>query len=524
MDFNRRMWLRGAAGFTLALPFLPSLLRPGTARAGGTQARRFFALALDHGAVRHSNMSPDPSKLTSQPYAGQNVWRGDLLDQLQVSGGKSILSPVLTADSARLTKQLVGKMNVMRGLDVSFYLGHNRGGHLGNYADNDGNLSGEQGLKHQPTIDQVLAWSKTFYPADVLAGIKERSLHAGGDRMSWNYADPLHGTGILQANGTRDSLSLFNAVFAPPLTKNGRASVTDLVLEDYKRLRGTNQRLSKDDRDRLDDHMQRLSELQRKLKVDASGCGKPFTPAKSSEDVRKEAGYAFDPPKNAEAWQLFNDVIVAAFRCDASRIATMRISDYDRFSTSTLDWHQAVAHLADKTVDPVPQQTMADSRQKIFEGVFVDLMAKLDAIKEGDGTLLDSTLMQFTQESGPSTHTPMDLSVITAGSAGGFLQTGQHLDYRNRDVPIGEDKDGGIRLWPGLMYNQWLGTVLQAMGLSPAEYEVNNPFNDPADATSGRRKGYGAIKLATEGWYPGVNKYKAQLDVMGDVLPFVKKA
>lgn len=511
MEFNRRMWLRGAAGFTLAIPFLPSLLEPRAARAGGQVKKRFVAIAVDHGAIRQSNMMPDASKLTeTMTYAGHEIRRGDLA--LAIDGDTARLSPVLSASKDRLTPSLVKKLNVLRGLDVTFYLGHHRGGHLGNYADNDGNLSDEQGIARRATIDHLMAWSPTFYPS--LDGIKERSLHLGDGGMSWGYSDPIHRNGPVQANGSEfDSLALFNRIFAPPSTKAGRASVTDLVLEDYKRLRGSNRRLSASDKQRLDDHLDRMNELQRKLKVNASGCGKNFTPTTSSSKVRDDdPGYGTSPSTQGKAWQLLNDVIVAAFACDASRIATMRIGDYHTFSGfAGASWHQDVAHLAWQ-LDPLDAQNYIwRSRQQIFEHIFVDLMAKLDELPDTDGTVLDSTLMQLTQESGPSTHTPIELPIITAGSAGGFFRTGQYVDYRNLGRKASGDGDNSVETHAGLIYNQWLGTVLQSMGFKPSEYE------------SGDYKGYGAMKFAEEGWYAmKQSDYMPKTAVMGEVLPYLK--
>ena len=50
LKLNRRMWLRGAAGFTLALPFLPSLLGNDKAYAavyGGEKSTSFFSERMD---------------------------------------------------------------------------------------------------------------------------------------------------------------------------------------------------------------------------------------------------------------------------------------------------------------------------------------------------------------------------------------------------------------------------------------------------------------------------------------------
>ncbi len=508
---SRRSWLRGALGFTLALPFLPSVA-PRTASAGPTSTtrKRFIAIGTEHGGIWQSNMYPAEATLTqTMSYAGRTIRRGDLA--LGMSNGKASLSPVLSGASTRLTPALAAKMNVLRGLDVTFYLGHNRGGHLGNYADNDGNLNNEQNLAHIPTIDQVLAWSPSFYGN--LGSIKERSLVIGGDRMSWGYSNPSTQSGTVQALTSEfDSLALFNKIFVPPqdpATK--RAPVVDLVLEDYKRLRNSNRRLSTGDKHRLDDYLDRLAELQRKLEVQAS-CGNVQPPTVSTYDIISgDPAFSLDPVGQTKAYQLFNDVIVAAFTCDTSRIASLRITDI--FSSDPEDWHHGVAHEA-SVPDGIKQKILADSYQSVFEGVYLDLISKLDAVDDVSGTLLDNSLVQWTHECGPNTHTPIELPVVTAGSAGGFFKTGQHADYRdltkNGDVA---NATSAINSNIGLVYNQWLGTALQSMGLAPADYE------------KGGNGGYGSIRMSPDGesWYAGYQKYdNSELSVMSDVLPFLK--
>src|SRR5690348_7300000 len=130
-QLNRRMWLRGAAGFLMAIPFLPSVATEKEARAAGG-AKRFIALGTQHGAVWSQRMVPPDATLTQKAtYAGHEVRRGNLV--LDVANGIAGLSPVLSADAGKLTQAIAQKMNVLRGLDVTFYLAHHRGGHLGNY-------------------------------------------------------------------------------------------------------------------------------------------------------------------------------------------------------------------------------------------------------------------------------------------------------------------------------------------------------------------------------------------------------
>ncbi|MDC0743095.1 DUF1552 domain-containing protein [Polyangium mundeleinium] len=504
---NRRMWLRGAAGFTLAIPFLPSLFGKDEAFAAGGP-KRFVALATQHGGVWQPRMYPNDTTLTqSTSYAGHDIRRGALA--LEAANGVASLSPVLAGDSSKLTSALVQKMNVLRGLDVTFYLAHHRGGHLGNYADNDGNGADGQAIweKKKQTLDQILAWSSKFYPD--LGSIRERSIVVGSGGMSHGWSNPGNQTGTIQSVAPEnDSLALFNKIFVPPQDPTQtRPPIVDRVLADYKRLRDGTRRLSSKDKQRLDDHMDRVNELDRKLNVSAS-CGDIQAPASSSID-EWGSSFSVDPEAQKRFWQLMNDVIVAAFACDTCRIVTMNIGDH--FSNYVGDWHQDVAHQAN--VNAERHELNFAGHRRFFEDVYLDLVSKLDALQDASGgSVLDHSLVQWTQESGCVTHDPIEMAVVTAGSADGFFSTGNYCDYRNLQKPASKaDGNNLVDSHVGLVYNQWLGTVLQSMGLAPSDYESDG------------YGGYGLVQLSTEGWYGGYNKYtNAELGVMSEILPFLK--
>ncbi|MFS8067965.1 MAG: DUF1552 domain-containing protein [Byssovorax sp.] len=505
MEISRRMLLRGLGGFALALPFLPSL-DSREAKAGPvTGPRRYIALRTGHGGVLGSNLYPAEATLTNaMPYAGYNVRRGDL--KLTVQDSKASLSPTLTASSASFTQALASKMNLLRGLDMPFYIGHHRGGSLGNYKDSDqANIAG---LELRPTCDQVLAWSPKFY--DDLSTILMRSMVVGDGRLSWGYSNPMNpaGSTVQEIQSTDSSLALFNKIYSPPVDPGAkRPAIADLVLEDYKRLRNGDRRLSSDDRRRLDDHVSRLDELQRKLSVSGS-CGDIQKPSKDSTSLYSNTFFR-EPEKHKEYWQLMNDVIVAGLVCDTSRIVTLHAGDW--FSDYDGDWHQEIAHMCHQ---PEPQKKLLASKQGFFEFVFLDLMAKLDAVPEANGgTLLDSCMMFWTEESGPYTHDPISLPVLTAGGANGWMKTGSYIDYGNANLVghSGKDDPAGEVTHIGLLYNQFLGTTMQAMGLSPADYEE----------TPGT--GYGRYYEETAGWYAGFGKYSDKVrQAAGEALPFLK--
>jgi hypothetical protein len=469
---NRRQLLRGAGGFSLGLPFLPSLM-PGPAYAveyGLVAQPRFVSISTQHGAIKPENMypsaSPPATAVTIHP--GHDAHWGAL--SASADGSYAKISNVIRAPSTVLTPKLVAKMNVMRGFDIPYYIGHHTGGHLGNFVRSD---QGPQNLEPFATIDQFMAWSSTFYKD--LSGIKLRSIVTGqnfqGDSFVWSNPQARSGT-IQKVDVDTSSLSLFNKLFVPGGTTTPaappRKPIIDRVLQNYQSLRQSNRRLSADDKLRLDAHVAQLSELQRRVSVvpaPMKSCGSYTKPTDDSSSHQKDS-----PLEGAKDYQLLNDVIAMAFACGTSRVATLHC--HLTFSDYSGNWHQDVAH---QWQDAGKQMILVAGLQKTFEGAIVDLAAKLDAIEESPGvSVLDNTLYQWTQESGWSTHDAQDMPIVTFGSAAGYFKTGMFVDFRNVGSSAAHlDIFGKQQQTCGLWVRQWLATALQAMGIPPSEFEKN---------------------------------------------------
>jgi hypothetical protein len=470
-------------GATVAIPVLPSLLGSTRAEAQASTGRFFVNLGTHHGAAWDDNFYPasPPSGVETRTYAAREIRRYRLAGVAQ--GGDVSVSPVLTASATRLTPGLLEKMWVLRGLDVPWYLGHHTGGHLGNFARNDAN--GGDGAAAQMaavrrTIDQVMAWSPAFYPD--LTQVRERALVLS-TRTSYQFTNPSAGTGDIQevAPTATTPRALFNRLF-PSTGGMARAPIVDRVLENYRRLRAS-PRLSSADKARLDEHIQRVDELQRRINTMVR-CTEPTPPASpyataSMGAVVYNAPFAQNPAEQTAWLRVMNDLIVAAFACGQSRIATMLVDPH--LSTYAGDWHQDIAHQANLQTGTA-QDTLWRSYRVFFRDVLVDLAAKLDAVTLPSGeTLLDRSLIAWTQESGPRTHDPQGLAVVGFGGAGGALTTGWLIDYRNRLLRFQPQNEPPPHTWPGLLWHQWLGTVLQVMGVPKSEWEnaaVNGGYPD----------------------------------------------
>lgn len=477
---SRRQVLRGALGGTLALPILPSLFDKDAMAKGPLRPPRLLWIATNHGGAQEASMFPSSTLLTMQQNVpgAHTVAAGALKATLQ--GNNRVVSPILSAPSSALTDTLLGKMNVLRGLDIPFYIAHHTGGHLGNYARNDGN--GGDGMAVQafprPTIDQIAAWSPSFYTD--LSSVKERVMVMGGRALSYNWSSPqTHSGTIDNQKGYTSSKQLFGAIFVPPTTPT-RAPIVDQVLGSYKSLRNGNARLSAADKQRLDDHMARMDELERKINAKAN-CGSVMPPSDEANQHMKSLTTA-----EAVAYvDLFTDVAVAAFICGTSRIGVIGCSWSDEaLGNYSGDWHQDVAH--QWQID-AKQQLIANAYQSVFAKVMLPLAAKLDAVTDGFGTsILDDTLVVWSQECGVATHDSYSIPIVTFGSAAGALKTGLYCDYRNATSPYKIDVTGGQQTTLGLLYNQWLATVLNSMGVPPSDYELWG------------HKGYGVPYLSKE--------------------------
>jgi uncharacterized protein DUF1552 len=487
VKIERRWFLRGLGGGLLALPVLPSLLTAREARAAATApAKCFVHFRTPHGAIFGSNMWPGDDALTDRmSYADHDVRRGTLA--ARADGANAVVSRVLTAQASALTPAVLAKMNVLRGLDYPMYMGHNFGAALGYYDFNK-----EQPGSARATIDQIMAYSPAFYPS--VTSVKKRSVaiaSSGTASGAWGYTTPgVRSSGVAKSSigPVESSLALFDTLIAgtPSAGPAARMPVVDRILDSYHRLRDGSGRLSSEDKARLDQHIQALAELQRRLGVTGSGgaCQVPPRPTTDNLSLKHASGFAGDPVKNVQYFTLLNEVLALALSCGTCRIATVSIDENNQNLTFTTrppqgeDWHNNVVHPA--TVAGANQDLVVEFNRVFFASVYMDLVSRLDRIADGaGGTLLDRTLVAWGQENGNTPHSSFSVPVVTAGSAAGAIKTGSYCDYRNTSRKVSGDSSTGSEgsnLWAGLAYNQWLGTALQAMGVPHDEWsEPDHP-------------------------------------------------
>jgi hypothetical protein len=513
---KRRMFLHGAGGAVLALPWLPSLLpREVQAQASANPLRFITIKSYSTQNIRDFYPSRPVSGYTLRNYGGdesggsngKNDGTLSLEQPLAESSGRHSNGDAYTGTWANLSdfaaegvSRILGtelnpyldKLLLLRGLDFLPDTNHNEGGILGNYAG--GSISDTAGsLEEFQTIDQVLAYSSKFYPT-LPAGA--RSLHLSPGRsntFSYTRSGTANGP-ISQVQAETNPKAVFDRLFQdfmggdPEPTVNPNLALVDRVIEDYRAVRDSS-KLGSADKATLEQHMNFMAELQARLQASPTlGCTAPATPPSVPNE-------GVDVSTLRQSYGLMIDLMVAAIRCDLTRIVTLDVykavgmsggeeAGFEHSCASCegnpnpTDWHRA-AHDWDQLDQ---REKVVTINEWITREIFVPVLEKLD-VDQGDGTtFLDSSVVLWGNELGMN-HLNYSVPTVLAGSANGYLRTGRYIDYIdwNRS-PKFSQHDGMVI--EGVPYNRLLVTLLQAFGLSPADYEV----------TAGR--GYGDTSTA----------------------------
>jgi len=465
--------------------------------------RRLIAFCTDHGGINPDHFLPalGPSPQTRSLYAASGEVPAHRVRFAPLTpttrDGWTELSSLLRAPSGELSSGLVEQMNVLTGFDIAHYIGHNRGAFLGNYAAND---QGEELHAFPlPTIDQLVA----RHPAFELNATPERSLNFGighgvGSDIRFSASVTRNGETVVPVRALDDVRLLWERIFerndVVPDAPN-RTPVIDRVYDHYRDLLsgayGDAGRLSRNDRVRLEHHVDLIADLQRKISV---------------APVCEDSGAPDVPRNDIERLQTAVDLMAAGIRCGATNVAVLTttgeaLSEDTRYT----QWHNEVAHDGGGAYDdrtPVFQEIGGEAQGRFFREVFVRMAAALDVQEDEDGTFLDRSLVYWGMESGEITHDGFALPIVTAGSADGFFETGRFIDFRNFDNDALARPDRPFR-YPGVLYNRFLANVLQSMGVAPADYGSELARVQPEAVANGAR-GYGLPGYHQYDYWSGV--------------------
>ena len=277
------------------------------------------------------------------------------------------------------------------------------------------------------SIDQVIAkhvGQDTLQPSMVLAceqplsGFHETNFSlAYSSHISWQSPDsPV-------PNECYPSLA-FDALFENRGSQLS-VSILDRVMERANRL---NRKISATDKSVLDEYLTSVREVETRVDTMRKAKDKADDAAKT----KNVPTLAMPRPANGlpedlrEHSKLMCDLIAIAFQTDKTRVASLLISRdlsamYYPF-LSVNQGHHGASH--DNNSDAYERITRWHVEQYAY------LASKLDAMPEGDGTVLDNSCLMFLSNLWIGrTHNNSKLPLVLAGGLGGTLQTGRTLDY-----------------------------------------------------------------------------------------------
>ncbi|WP_437721574.1 DUF1552 domain-containing protein [Sorangium sp. So ce861] len=159
--------------------------------------------------------------------------------------------------------------------------------------------------------------------------------------------------------------------------------------------------------------------------------------------------------QGAEQERTERKAIVDLLKNDLTRIRRPRLQPYPALVART---HQRSPHHVPRRAGSTPGAPEIDAW---YSEQIAYLLGRLDAVSEGDGTLLDNTLVVVGRELGSTAHRMERVPLVMAGGARGALKTGRYLDYDGQD------------------HAKLLVSIAQLMGLETSSIGNRKPDSGP---------------------------------------------
>ena len=430
----RRTFLRGA-GVTLALPLLDAMVPVSTllAQTAARPKGRFVGIFFPHGmAPGHWVPATEGALPAKLPY---------ILESLEKVKDQTVVLSGLWSKSAEPPEGTTGSDHWVA---AAFLTGIK-----------PKKTAGSDATVGSPTIDQIIArkiGQDTLLPSLQLAVEDPNSSSSNcGEGYSCSYTNSISWVDLPSVQAGQMSATsplpmelnpqvVFERLFGSGATPEARAarlrqsqSILDSLLTE---LAGLRKNLGAGDRRAVNQYTDEIREIERRIQL----------AAKASTDV-PELDLPPGIPEQFDAHiKLHSDLMVLAFRADITRVVTLlgardltsRIypfpkSDLFPEGGASVSFHGGSHHQE----DPVQIRRYAQLN-RYHVSTMAYLAEKLKATPDGDGTLLDHSLILYGSNMGNSNqHLHFDVPHILVGGANGQLKGGRHLAFERKTVVTG---------------------------------------------------------------------------------------
>ena len=205
-------------------------------------------------------------------------------------------------------------------------------------------------------------------------------------------------------------------------------SIMDAVANDANSLKN---QLGSADRERLDQYMTGVRELEHRMMLSSAWERKPKPKASEPEPKDPDSNRAY-----MEKVRLMYDMSRLAFETDSTRLITIFLDGVnspaiDVEGVKITDGYHNLSHHGQNPTKLAELAAIDTWHMKLLAG----LLSKLKTTQEGGGSLLDRTMVLFGSNFGDANkHTTNNMPVLLAG--GGFRH-GQHLAFdKERNYPL----------------------------------------------------------------------------------------
>jgi hypothetical protein len=357
------------------------------------------------------------------------------------------------------------KINIYSGLRVPLDDNPNYQHWSGAAAAATGISPTKQGEFDSKTIDQQVADS-------VAHGTRFRTVNAAAAGDPKQSYSSLGAANALPAEASPESLytRLFGPGFQDPSKGDWKPdpqvmiqqSVLSVVSDDRKRAM---MNLGATDKARMDQYFTSVREAELQM---AAQLQRPEIQAKVTiPEAPSEMTVNNALPNLRKSVPLMAKLGALAMATDQTRVFNFSVSEPGSqifIPGDTLGYHQSTH---EEPIDPVLgfQPRVAQYNVDNME-LFISFLSEMDAIPEGDGTLLDHSLFfAFTDQSFPKIHAVDGLPIFTAGGASGRMKTGYHIAG-----------DGSPVSRVGLTVQKAMGVSLENWG--KGSMETKAPFTE----------------------------------------------
>jgi hypothetical protein len=418
-SLSRRAVLRGAGTIAIALPWLEIMHDPPIARAAPVPAQRFVTVYTPGGTV---------------------------LDKWRPTGseGAPVLSPILSP-----LAPVRDKLLVLDGLEMKSARGEQHQAGIIAWLTGTSQSGSARNYGSGPSLDQVIA-TRISKGQKRIASLQIAIRWATG--QSYGRLSPINSVNFEDGDGAApipprlDPVEIWNDLFGTAAPGDVEAakrlarkkSILDLV---DRRYAGLSARLGAADRQKIDQHLTKIREIERSLAAVGdvrASCKKPMLVDTKDYDPRTGRNSAGDGSVRdhstdaaiPKVGKLMIDMLVMALACDITAVASLQWSDTE--AKHTFPWLGLSEHHHFYQHDGGYRPAELEKIYTWYSQQHAYLLQSMAAVDMGGRTLLDESVVFFGSElQNPPSHDKRNMPFLLAGGGGG-MRGGRWLRYENR--------------------------------------------------------------------------------------------